>query len=61
MDILSDSELVFFSPSTIFITFSTEVLQVFSSNSYEVRGGENRKWRWILRLTAVCTPPSTVD
>ena len=22
-------------------------MQVFSSNSYEVRGGENRKWRWI--------------
>ena len=23
------------------------LLKVFSSNSYEVRGGENRKWRWI--------------
>ena len=22
-------------------------MQFFSSNSYEVRGGENRKWRWI--------------
>ena len=47
MDILKSSQLVIFSHSTIFITFSTEVLQVLSSNSYKVRGGENRKWRWI--------------
>ena len=47
MDILKSSQLVIFSHSTIFTTFPTEVLQVFSSNCYEVRGGENRKWRWI--------------
>ena len=53
MDILKSSQLAIFSHSTIFITFSYRSLQVFSSNSYEVRGGENRKWRLILRLTAV--------
>ena len=35
--------------------FTTEVLQVFSSNSYEVRGGENRKWRWIFAFDR-CVP-----
>ena len=29
------------------------VFAYFASNSYTVRGSENRKWRWILRLTAV--------
>ena len=47
MDILKCSQLVIFSHSTILITFPIDVLQVFSSNSYEVRGGENRKWRSI--------------
>ena len=46
MDILKSSQLV-----VLFLQhFPTEVLQVFSSNSYEVRGGENRKWRWIFAL-----------
>ena len=48
MDILKSSQLVIFSHSTIFITFSYRSLAAFfSSNSYEVRGGENQKWRWI--------------
>ena len=52
MDILRDSQLV--SLPVLFLKhFSTKVLQVFSSNSYEIRGGKNRKWRWILHLTAV--------
>ena len=46
MDILKSSQLVIFSHSTIFITFSYRSLAGFSSNSYEVRGDENRKWRW---------------
>ena len=47
MDLLRDSQLAICSLSTIFITFFYKVLQVFPSNSYEVRGSENRKWRWI--------------
>ena len=52
MDILRDSQLVIFSPSTIFITFPTVVLQVFFSNSRKVWGGENWKRIWIFALTA---------
>ena len=44
MNILRDSQLVIFSPSTIFTTFS---YKSFSSNSRKVRGGENRKWHWM--------------
>ena len=56
MDILKSSQLVIFSHKTIFITFSYRSLVItFSYRSlvgfvfklYEVRGGENRKWRWI--------------
>ena len=47
MDILKDSQLVNFSPSTVFIIFPTKVLQDFSSNSYKVSGGKNQKWCWI--------------
>ena len=44
MDILKSSQLVIFSHSTIFITFSYRSLAGFL---FKVRGGENRKWRWI--------------
>ena len=47
MDILKSSQLVIFSHSTIFITFSYRSLVGFVFKLYEVRGGENRKWRWI--------------
>ena len=48
MDILKSSQLVIFSHSTIFITFSYRSLAGFLFKLYEVRGGENRnKWRWI--------------
>ena len=35
-------------------------MQVFSSNSYEVRGGENRKWRWIFAFDR-CVNQSRLD
>ena len=47
MDILKSFQLVIFSHSTIFITFSYRSLAGFLFKLYEVRGGENRKWRWI--------------
>ena len=44
MDILRDSQLVIFSQSTTFITVSNKSRTGFLC---EVRGGKNRKWRWI--------------
>ena len=41
LDLKSSSEQIFFRK------LSLGAPEVFSSNSYEVRGGENRKWRWI--------------
>ena len=40
MDILRDSQLVMFFPTTIFVTFSYKSLAVFSLNSCKVRGRE---------------------
>ena len=48
MNILKDSQLVISSHSTTFITFFYKSLAAgFFSNSCKVRGGENRKSRWI--------------
>ena len=48
MDILRHSQIVIFSHSTAFITFSCKSLAgVLFNDSCKVRGGENMKWRWI--------------
>ena len=61
MDILRYSHLVVFSPSTTLKTFPTKALQVFSSNPYEVPGGETRKWRWIFAFDRCETRPSYLE
>ena len=43
----------FLSECYVYNLFPSKVLQTVASNCYKVRGSENLKWRWILRLTAV--------
>ena len=43
----------FLSQCYFYNVFLQSVLHTIASNSYKVRGCEDRKWHWILRLTAV--------
>ena len=47
MDILKSSQLVIFSHSAIFITFSYRSLAGFLFKLLRSSRGENGKWRWI--------------
>ena len=61
MDILRDSQLVIFSPSNIFITFSYKSSRFFLQTLAKFEAAKTGSGVGFLRLTAVCIPSPRID